>query len=226
MPHQDKGRVWLVTGAAGALGRELVRQLIEAGSDCIALDRDERGLNKLHDSLVEDGLAAPALVPLDLVGAGPEDYRQLAETVEAEFGRLDGIMHNAAVFTALRPLLHQPADEWFQTLQVGLTGPLLLTTTLVHLLPAAPEGQIVFIADRQCLDTPANWAAYGVVQAARRQMVATLKAEAGTRGPGIVEIDPGPFFSPLHTAAWPSASAAELPDASEAAARVLEATGR
>lgn len=223
MTQPGNRKVWLVTGAAGALGRELVRQLIAAGNDCIALDQDQRGLNQLHDTLVESGLLAPALMPLDLVGAGPEDYQRLAETVESEFGHLAGIIHNAAVFTALRPLLHQPADEWFQTLQVGLTGPLLLTGSLAHLLPAAPDGQVIFISDTLCLDKPANWAGYGVVQAARRQMVRTLNADAGGRGPRIQEIDPGPFFSRLHTAAWPSASPDELPGADDAAARVIQA---
>ena len=77
--------VWLVTGAAGTLGSELVRQVIAGGSDCIALDRDEAGLNRLHDELAKSGQKPPALVPLDLIGAAPADYDKLAETMESEF---------------------------------------------------------------------------------------------------------------------------------------------
>ena len=212
--------VWLITGAAGALGSELVRQLTANDHDCIALDSSSRGLNQLHDRMVDEGMAAPALMPMDLTGAGPDDYAQLAEVVDGEFGRLDVLVHCAATFVALRPLLHQPPDEWFRIMQAGLTGPFLLTSALMPRLAAADHGRVVFINDGYCLEKPANWAAYGIVQAGRRQMARTLQEEAG-HGPRILEIDPGPFYSRLRTAAWPSDSPGELPTPETAAADVI-----
>jgi NAD(P)-dependent dehydrogenase (short-subunit alcohol dehydrogenase family) len=219
--HTDRP-VWLITGAAGALGSELVRQLLRSGKDCIALDRNARGLNQLHDQMVADGLSPPALMPMDLAGAGPDEYAKLAETLESEFGRLDVLLHGAAEFVALRPLLHQPAEEWFKTIQAGLTGPFLLSVALMPLLSQTAKSRVVFINDGHCLDKPANWAAYGVAQAGRRQMLRSLEQEAGRRGPRFMEIDPGPFFSPLRTAAWPSESPDDLPQPDSAAARVIE----
>lgn len=214
--------VWLITGAAGTLGRELVRQILESGADCIALDRNVRGLNKLHDQLLADGLSPPALYPLDLVGASPDDYATLAETVDENFGRLDVLVHAAAEFSALRPLEHQPADEWFKILQSGLTGPFLLTAALMPLLRRSGSTRIVYINNADCLAHPARWAAYGVAQAGRRQMVRSLAAEIGPRGPRVEEIDPGPFFSPLRSAAWPTETQNDLPSAAAAAARILD----
>ena len=225
MDKQNDRPVWLITGAAGALGSELVRQLLEAGKDCIALDSNARGLNQLHDRLIGDGLPPPALMPMDLSGAGPDEYAKLAETVESECGRLDVLVHGAAMFVALRPLLHQPAEEWFRTIQTGLTGPFLLSVALMPLLADAGDGRVVFINDGHCLDKPANWAAYGVAQAGRRQMVRSLVEEAGRLGPRFMEVDPGPFFSPLRTAAWPSESPGELPRPASAAATVIERAG-
>src|SRR5690625_3572537 len=89
---------WLITGAAGALGSELVRQLTERGDDCIALDRDVDSLNRLHDSVADKSGRAPALMPMDLAGAAPQDYEQLAGAIKDQFGRLDGLIHNAAAF--------------------------------------------------------------------------------------------------------------------------------
>ncbi len=195
--------VWLVTGAAGALGSELVRQLISAGNDCIALDRDEAGLDRLHDTVSESGLTPPALVPMDLIGASPADYDQLAETMESEFGRLDGLIHNAAMLVALRPLMHQPADEWIKVLQTGLTGPYLLTSALLPLLRQTDDSRVVFISDKHCLDKPANWAAYGVAQAGREWMVQALSADLGGGLPRVQSVDPGPFYSRLRSVAWP-----------------------
>ena len=218
--------VWLITGAAGALGQELVRQVLAGGADCVALDRNRRGLEQLHDRLLAEGLRAPALYPMDLVGAGWDDYCKLAETVTEHFGRLDVLLHAAGELKALRPIEHQPAEEWFSALQGGLTGPFLLTQALLPLLRADPggrsHGQIVWINNLQCLDQPAHWAAYGVVQAGRHQMVAGLSAELGPRGPRALEIDPGPFFSALRSTAWPAQTQAELPSAAEAAGRILQ----
>jgi len=219
--EQSRQPVWLITGAAGTLGRELVRQVLSNGGDCVALDRNSRGLNQLHDQLCADGLRPPALYPLDLVGASPDDYADLAATLTGHFGRLDVLVHAAGAFTALRPLEHQPADEWFATLQCGLTGPFLLTNALMPLLRGAENGRIVLINNTACLEQPARWGAYGVAQAGRVQMARSLAAELGPRGPRVLDIDPGPFFSPLRSAAWPAETQADLPGAADAASRVL-----
>ena len=221
MDNDTSRSVWLVTGAAGELGRELVGQLVAANDDCIALDRNARGLDRLHDQIEADGRTPPALMPMDLAGAGPDDYARLAEVIEQEFGRLDVVVHCAAAFVALRPLLHQPPEEWFRIMQAGLTGPFLLTAALMPLVSAAENGRVVFINDDHCLEKPANWAAYGIVQAGRRQMVRTLQEETGGHGPQFLAIDPGPFYSPLRTAAWPSDSPEGLPAPAAAAADVI-----
>lgn len=218
---EDTNRqVWLVTGAAGALGRPLVSAIIANGGDCIALDRNQRALNQLHDDLAAEG-TPPALYPLDLTGAGPDDYQTLAAVAEQQFDRLDVVVHAAAHFTALRPLEHQSAEEWFTTLQAGLTGPQLLNAALMPLLCNGERGTIVFVNNTACLESPARWGAYGVCQAGRRQMVATMSAELGPLGPRVVELDPGPFFSPLRRAAWPTDRPENLQSAEAAASQIL-----
>lgn len=215
--------VWLVTGAAGALGAAMVRRLIASGDDCIALDRDSGALDALHDELAAAHGRSPALMPMDLAGAGPEDHERLAEAIEGQFGRLEYLVHNAAVFHALRPLLHQQPGEWLEIVQTSLSAPYMLSSVLVPLMPAS--GRIVFIEDGHCFDQPASWGAYGVAQAGRRQMAAALAAERTESGPGVVVIDPGPFYSALRVAAWPSDSPDNLPAPDEAADRVLAAIG-
>ncbi len=212
--------VLLITGAAGALGRALVRKALTEGRDCIALDRDRRGLERFHDEMIADGLSAPALYPLDLAGAGMDDYQALAGVLEEQFGRLDGLIHAAADFKSLRPLEHQPVDEWMKIIQAGLTGPMLLTRSLLPLLRRTPGSCVVFIQDRQCADNPAYWGAYGVAQGGREAMVATLSAELGPRGPRIEAIDPGAFRSSLRAAATPAEDPFSWPPPEQAAERV------
>jgi len=216
--------VWLVTGAAGALGSALVRRLLEEGADCIALDRRARELDTLHDDLNERLGKAPALMPMDLAGAGPEDYQRLAEAVESEFGRLDVLVHNAATFQALRPMLQQQPGEWLEIVQTSLTAPYMLNAVLAPMM--AQDARIVFVGDGHCLEHPGGWGAFGVAQAGRHQMARILDADRAHNHPRVVEVDPGPFYSRLRVAAWPSDSPEDLPDADSAAGKVIEAVVR
>jgi NAD(P)-dependent dehydrogenase (short-subunit alcohol dehydrogenase family) len=212
-------RIWLITGAAGALGSELVCEVMRRGDDCIALDRNQRGLNALHHRCEDLGLPHPALMPLDLIGASSDDYAQLAETIAAQFGRLDVLVHNAAQMPALRPLAHQDASEWLHGLQWGLTGPVWLTRALLPLMSA--PAQIIWVGDQSVIDQPANWGIYGLVQAGRQWLAQAFSAELGPRAPQVRVLDPGPFFSPLRTAAWPAQRPDEVPSAHQAALDLL-----
>lgn len=214
----------LVTGAAGALGGALVAQLMRAGWDCIALDRNRRGLEQLHDRLAAEG-DAPLVVPLDLAGAGPQHYDELAESLQRQFGRLDALVHAAAEFKALTPLEHHPADDWMKTLQAGLTGPFLLTQALLPLMRATEGSRMVWIADDPEGRSKAYWGAYGVAQSGRAALARILAAECRRDGPEIVEIDPGPFYSPLRSKAWPAENPDDLPTADQAAEKVMTALG-
>jgi len=218
----DQRAVWLITGAAGALGSALVRRL-SGTAECIALDRDEPGLNALHDELCRNGQSPPALMPLDLARAGPDDHARLAESIDEAFGRVDVLVHNAASFRALRPLLNQPPGEWMDSLQTGLTGPFLLTAALLPLMARASAPVIVFVNHHHCMEHPGNWGAYGIAQAGRRHMQRVLSEEAGRRGPRVIEVDPGAFFSRLYTSAWPATSPRDIASAADAAERVLDA---
>lgn len=215
------GRVALVTGAAGALGSALVEQLMGAGWDCVAIDRDRRGLEKLHDRLAGQG-GAPLVVPLDLAGAGPDQFAELAGTLGERFGRLDAMVHAAAEFTALTPLEHHAADAWMQVIQAGITGPFLLSQALLPLMRGTAGSRMVWISDDPEGRRKAYWGAYGVAQSGRSALAAILAAECRKDGPAVSVIDPGPFHSPLRSRAWPAENPAELCSAADAAGCVFE----
>ena len=215
-----KRKVTLVTGAAGALGDALVEQFMAGGWDCIGLDRNRRGLERLHDRLASAG-AAPLVVPLDLAGAGPQHFDELAGSLEEQFGRLDALIHAAAEFKALTPLEHHPADEWMKTLQAGLTGPFLLSQALLPLMRRTAGSRMVWVEDDPEDRQKAYWGAYGVTQSGRTALARILAAECRRDGPEVIEIDPGPFYSPLRSKAWPAENPDDLPTAGQAAEKVM-----
>lgn len=210
----------LVTGAAGALGSELISALMSRGLDCVALDRNRRGLEKLHDRCAESG-SAPLVVPLDLAGAAPEHYAELAESLREQFGRLDVLIHAAADFRSLTPIEHLDPEDWMRTLQSGLTGPFLLSQALLPLMRATPNSRMIWVSEDPKVSESAYWGAFGVARAARTALAAILKAECEHDAPAIEIIDPGPFYSPLRSQAWPAEHPESLPKPSEAARNVL-----
>jgi len=218
----DRIRTALITGAAGALGGALVEQLLSEHWDVIALDRDRRALERLHDRLAASG-PAPLIVPLDLAGCGPQQFEELADALKAQFEALDLLVHAAAEFKSLRPLAHHPADEWMQVLQAGLTGPFLLSQAMLPMMQAATGSCMVWVSDDPSGRRRAYWGAYGVSQSGREALAEILAAECRADGPRIVTVDPGAFYSPLRARAWPAENPNELPTAGQAAEKVLAA---
>ena len=92
-----KDKVILVTGAGDGIGAEAARCYAAHGATCILLGRTVAKLEKVYDEIVAAGNAEPAIVPLDLKGATPSHYQQMGQTIADQFGRLDGVLHNASV---------------------------------------------------------------------------------------------------------------------------------
>ena len=84
------GRVVLIVGAHGALGHAASRACAAAGASVVLLGRKVPKLNRVYDAIVREGGEA-LLYPLDLEGATPDDYADMAERIESGLGRLDGV---------------------------------------------------------------------------------------------------------------------------------------
>ncbi len=217
-----RSKVWVVTGGAGVLGQALIRCILAAGDDCLAIDKDKKGLEGLHDALESEGVSPPALYPMDLMGATLDDFEALGHLVEENFGQIDHLVHAAAFFKALRPLMHQPADEWMQITHIGVHAPLFLTQALIRLIRPSSDSSITWITDPVCLEKPAHWGAYGVSQASRIWLAEALASELGPKAPRSRAIAVGEFYSPVSAQAWPAKSQEAYPDPSLTAQRLFD----
>ena len=167
LPSPDllQGRVILVTGAANGIGKAVVKDMAACGATTVCLDRDVKGLEQTYDEIIAAGHPQPALYPMDLQGAAPDDYTRLAVTLQKEFKQLDGLLHNAAQLGALVPFANFDHELWFQTLQVNLNAPYLLTMACLDLLKASKDASIVFTSDAVGRHGKAYWGAYAVSKA-------------------------------------------------------------
>jgi NAD(P)-dependent dehydrogenase (short-subunit alcohol dehydrogenase family) len=204
-PDLLQARVILVTGAANGIGKAVARDMAAHGATTVLLDRDVKGLEHTYDEIVAAGHPQPAIYPMDLQGAAPDDYQQLAATLEDEFGHLDGLVHNAAQLGALVPFANFDHELWFHTLQANLNAPYLMTSACLGLLNASKDASILFTSDAVGRHGKAYWGAYAVSKAGLEAFMQILadELEANTTI-RVNSIDPGPVRTTLRRTAYPA----------------------
>ena len=205
-------RVVLITGATGGLGHALALGCAARGATLVLHGRVVRKLEALYDEIVAAGHPQPTILPLDLAEAGADDFGNVASAIHAQLGRLDGLVHTAAMLGSLGPLEHQAFDAWQKVMRVNLVAAMAITRSTLPLLCAAPDAAIVFTLDTRA-DTPrAYWGAYGASKAGLLALAATLADECEGRDHVRVNaIVPGPIRSPLRMLTHPGEDRRALP---------------
>lgn len=209
-PDLLQDRVILVTGAGSGIGRAIARRLAGRGATVILLDRAIRMLEQVYDEIEQAGGPRPAIYPMNLEGATPKDYTDLAQVLDTEFGRLDGLLHNAALFEGLTPIFNYDIELWYRILQVNLNAPFLLTQAVLGLLNRSADASVVFTTDRVGDEGQAYWGAYAVAKGGAQTLMKLLASELETNTPIRVNgIDPGRVRTELSLRAYPGRNPAE-----------------
>ena len=218
-------RIILVTGAAQGLGRELSLSLAKQGATVILLDDQVPLLEQLYDDIIEAGYPEPAIYPMHLGGATISDFHALPEKVQDTFGRLDGLVHNAAYLKSLSPLPTLSFENWAETMQVNLNAPFLLTQACLPLLNEADSAFIIFITDRvdPARENYAYRGAYGVSKAALDELARILADELETNTNIAVHThDPGPLRTRLRAKMFPGQRSEQVPHPKQAVGAILD----
>lgn len=194
-------RVVLVTGAHGGLGSAAALACARAGATVVLLGRKVPKLNRLYDALAAEG-REPVLYPLDLEGASPDDYAEMAERIERDLGHLEGVLHCAAEFRGLTPLLQTDPAAFARAIHVNLTAPWWLTQACLPLLSKSRDAAVVFAVDEPSRVGQAYWGGYGVAQHGLASLVAILHAEWSKSSVRIAGLRPGPMRTGLRARAY------------------------
>lgn len=222
-----QGQVILIAGAAGGLGSVAALACAQAGATVILSGRKVAALNRVYDAVKAVG-PEPLLYPLDLEGASPDDYDQMAQAVGAEFGKLDGLLHCAAEFKGLTPLAHTDPADFARAIHVDLTARWWLTQACLPLLATSTAGVVVLVLDDPARSSGAFWGGYGIAQAGQEAMIGMLQAELGEHGPRISGLRPGPMRTSLRGKAYQPNNdplAQPVTAAAEACVKLLSAAG-
>ena len=210
----------LITGAAGGLGSALALRCADLGADLILLDRNRRGLGELSDAITDQEKASPGLYPMDLAGAGPEDFNKLAETIESEYAGLHALIHCALDFDSLQPLEQVQPQAWLQSMQVNVNAPWLLSCAVLPLLKKSDSGRLFFMLDDLETVTDAYWGAYGTAKAALTGMVRQFEATLGNTAISVRGIIPGAMRTGFRAKVYHAENPTDQPDPKIAAGKI------
>lgn len=201
----------LVTGAGDGIGRAAALAFAEHGASVILLGRTQSKLEKVYDEIERPGGPQAAILPLDLSQAGVAHYDQAAHTIEKEFGRLDGLLHNAADAGTLTPIDLYDAETWYRVMQVNLHAPWLLTRACMPLLRRSPDASVVFTSADVGRQGRAYWGAYGVSCFGVEGLMQILAAELATAGKiRVNSLNPGAVRTGMRARMYPAEAAGTL----------------
>jgi NAD(P)-dependent dehydrogenase (short-subunit alcohol dehydrogenase family) len=194
-------RVILITGAGDGIGKAAALACAERGATVILLGRTVHKLEQVYDEISNSGWPEPAIYPMNLEGATPADYDDLNLNIDKEFGRLDGLLHNAGWLGASTPIDLYDTELWYRVMQVNLHAPFLLTKACIPLLRKSSAARIVFTADDK---SSAYWGAYGVAKAGQLSLMQILADELESRNIPVNAVIPGPIRTRFRTMAYPA----------------------
>lgn len=228
--HPPKGllndKVILVTGAGDGIGAAVAQDLAKYGATVILLGRTQKKLEAVYDLIENAGYPQPAIYPLELQLATPKDYKILAATIHKEFGRLDGLLHNAAVLGTLTPIEHYDNRLWAHVLHVNLNAPFMMTKACLPLLKKSDEASIIFTSANVGYKGQAYWGAYAVSKAATENLMEILSEELEVNtNIRVNSVDPGRVRTRMNALAYPGDDPAGIPEPKDITAVYLYLLG-
>ncbi len=209
-PRTFADRIILVTGATRGIGRAVATALVRQGATVVLHGRNAKALDDLYKELCELG-PEPAVAQLDLERAQGNDYRALTEQIESRYGRLDGLLHNAAILGDRSPIEHYDIGLWQRVVHVNLNTAFILTRCFLPLLRASDDASLVFTSSGVGNEGRAYWGAYSVSKFGIEGLSQVLADELENTPIRVNCVDPGGTRTRMRALAYPAEDPRTLP---------------
>ena len=206
-----KDKIILVTGAGDGIGRVAALTYASYGATVVLLGRTTTKLESVYDEIIASGAPEPGIAPMDLATATPDEIQKLAEVMEQQYGRLDGLLHNAAILGERVPVEHYDINTWMKVMQVNLHAVFLLTRIFMPLLRQSSSASLLFSSSGVGTTPRAYWGAYSVSKYALEGLAKLLMEELENASHIRVNIlNPGGTRTSMRATAYPNEDPATL----------------
>jgi NAD(P)-dependent dehydrogenase (short-subunit alcohol dehydrogenase family) len=198
-------RCIMITGASDGIGRALALCTARLGARVILHGRDISKLESVYDEIRGlDGTARPSIAPLDLATGDSDAYLSLADSISKEFGRLDGLVHNASILGDKTSIEQYDGVLWQRVMHVNVTAALALTQVCLPLLRESQDASIIFTSSGVGREGRAYWGAYSVSKFAIEGLSQILANETRHTNLRVNCVNPGPTRTNMRLAAYPA----------------------
>ncbi|MGO4352712.1 SDR family NAD(P)-dependent oxidoreductase [Rhizobium sp. RAF36] len=198
-----ESKVIFLTGAASGIGAAIARRCIDEGASVICADRSSDDVAALAQSLGPQAFG----VPCDVT-----DKASVGHAVDGgvkRFGRLDGLVHNAAAPSMDGTVIDLAEQQWRLEIDVILTGAFLASQ---HALPAmiasGGGGSVVFIASQFAHVATGKAVAYCAAKAGLVHLAKAMAVDHAADGIRVNSLSPGAVATPRLLQRWPDLAAA------------------
>jgi NAD(P)-dependent dehydrogenase (short-subunit alcohol dehydrogenase family) len=200
-----KNRIVMVTGASDGIGKALAVHIAGLGAQVVLHGRNTKKLESVYDQITNlKGAPRPSIAVLDLATADSDAYSSLVNSIEQEFGRLDGLVHNAGILGQRLSIEQYEIADWQRVMHINLTVPFVLTQALLPLLRQSTDPSIIFTSSGVGRVGKAFWGAYSVSKFGTEALSQILADENRHTPLRVNCINPGPVRTNMRLAAYPA----------------------
>ncbi len=189
-PKAMQGKIALVTGAAGGIGKACVESLVESGAVVAAFD---------IDVAVSDAFSQREVLPLRCDVTDERQLESAIRKVVIEFGGLDMLVSNAGVFPKSARIEHMDKKLWDKSLAINVSSHQRLLQLCVPYLELGIDPAVVLIGSKNVPAPGPGAAAYSVAKAGLTQLGRVAAMELGEKGIRVNIVHPNAVYD---TAIW------------------------
>lgn len=200
-----KDKIILVTGAGDGIGKVAAKHFAAAGATVVLVGRTLAKLEKVYDEIEAAGHAQPAIYPLNLESATEKEYDDLCNALNDAFGRLDGVLFNAADLGERTPISNYSVNAWLRCMQINVNSPFMMTQALLPLLEKSKNASLLYTSSSVAFKGRSFWGGYAASKAAQENFMQTLAEELdGTSQIRANSINPGATRTKMRGSAYPA----------------------
>ncbi|HEY5918090.1 MAG TPA: bifunctional aldolase/short-chain dehydrogenase [Chryseolinea sp.] len=202
-PKALSGRIALVTGSAGGIGKAIAKKFADEGACVILSDNDQNRLNEAEEEFRSKyGKDVFASTLMDVTNG--EQIEQSGKVAALAFGGVDIVVNNAGLSIS-KPLEEHTEKDWDILYDVLVKGQFLVTQTCVNVMrKQAIGGDVINIVSKNALVSGPNNAGYGSAKAAQLHLSRLNAAELGPDKIRVNVINPDAVIadSKIWAGAW------------------------